>query len=537
MPSIPWFLILEVIAGVMLFSILIVAITRYRRCPPDKILVICGRTGKGQSAKCIHGGAAFIWPILQNYKYLSLQPLSIDIDLKSALSKENIRVNVPAQFTLGISTEPAIMQAAAERLLSMGEKEITRQSAEIIFGQMRATIATMGIVEINADRKTFEEKIQENVEVELKKIGLKLINVNIRDITDESGYIDAIGKRAAAEAINKAKVEVAQQEKFGNIGNAEAERDSAIKVAEAQRSAKVVQAENEAQIANAERDRDVKKQTYQAEVNAETSRTLQAGPKADAVARQGVIVEETKVEEAHQKALVDVQIQKIAVAEKEEIANKVVPAQKAADAAEAVADGERRALIKASEGQKQSEINLAEGEKMKRQLEGAGEAAKIKAIGEAEGDKIRAIKLAEAAGIQAKGLAEAMAIDKKAEAMAKLDQSGRLLMILEAMPSVIESMAPVMAEIAKPMSAIDKVVVIDQGDGKAVSRFAGNGPALLFGLFNKLKETGLNVDGLLDKLGISQDVLAGVSEDQQPEETPPTPAEEELTSEAETIAN
>ena len=149
-------------------------------------------------------------PLIQDYAFLHLEPQVIEIPLEGALSLNNIRVNVPATFTVGISTDPVLMNNAAERLLYLDDRKIRDQAQDIILGQLRLVIATLSIEEINKDREKFMTLINQNVAEEINKIGLSLINVNIRDITDESGYIEAIGQRAAAEAINRAKVEVAQ---------------------------------------------------------------------------------------------------------------------------------------------------------------------------------------------------------------------------------------------------------------------------------------------------------------------------------------
>ena len=227
-----WGILLGVAVLLILVTLIGYALSRYKRCPSDMILVVYGRVGEGQSAKCIHGGGTVVWPIIQESSYLSLTPMTISIPLKNALSMQNIRIDVPSTFTVGISTQSAIMNNAAERLLHLGGKEIEEMAREIIFGQLRLTVASLTIEQINQDRESFLELIRKNVEPELNKIGLYLINVNITDITDESDYIESIGKKAAAEAINRAKVDVAIQEKTGSIGEAEAVREREIKVAE-----------------------------------------------------------------------------------------------------------------------------------------------------------------------------------------------------------------------------------------------------------------------------------------------------------------
>jgi len=217
---------------ILIISTITFIASRYQRCPSDKILVVFGKVGEGQSAKCIHGGGIIVWPLIQDYAYISLTPITISIPLQKALSLQNIRINVPSTFTVGISTSPEIMTAAAERLLRLEQKEIEEMAKEIIFGQLRLTVASLTIEQINQDRESFLDAIRKNVSPELNKIGLFLINVNITDITDESGYIDSIGKKAASEAINQAKVDVAEQEKKGAIGESEATRVKEVRVAE-----------------------------------------------------------------------------------------------------------------------------------------------------------------------------------------------------------------------------------------------------------------------------------------------------------------
>jgi len=244
-----------VVVAVAIFALMLVVISRYKKCPSDKIMVIYGKVGTNKdgtqrSAKCIHGGASFVWPVIQAYEYLDLTPLSLSVDLTNALSHQNIRVDVPSRFTVGISTEVGIMQNAAERLLGLKLVEIQELAKDIIFGQLRLVVATMDIEEINTDRDKFLEAVSGNVETELKKIGLRLINVNVTDISDESGYIAALGKEAAAKAINDAKISVAAAERDGSIGAAEAEREQRIRVSKS--NSEAITGENEAKVKIAE---------------------------------------------------------------------------------------------------------------------------------------------------------------------------------------------------------------------------------------------------------------------------------------------
>ena len=218
---------------------IILLVTRYKRCASDEILVVYGRVGGGKASKCIHGGATLVWPLIQDWKKLSLIPMTINIPLTNALSQENIRINVPSTFTVGISTDPLIMNNAAERLLHLQPNQIESMASEIIFGQLRLTVASLTIRQINADRDRFFELIRENVGHELNKLGLNLINVNITDITDDSDFIESIGQKAAAGAVNAAKADVAAANRDGDIGQAEANRTRDIQVAENQAAAEI----------------------------------------------------------------------------------------------------------------------------------------------------------------------------------------------------------------------------------------------------------------------------------------------------------
>lgn len=265
--------------AIVLFAFIVVFASRYKKCPSDKIMVIYGKVGTNRdgtqrSAKCIHGGAAFIVPIVQSYDYLDLTPLSIPVDLTNALSHQNIRVDVPSRFTVGISTEVGVMQNAAERLLGLKLAEIQELAKDIIFGQLRLVIATMDIEEINTDRDKFLDAVSGNVETELKKIGLRLINVNVTDIDDESGYIAALGKEAAAKAINDAKISVAEADRNGAIGASAAEKDQRINVSRA--NSEAIAGENEAKAKIAESDATRREREAEANKRAVAAENIQA---------------------------------------------------------------------------------------------------------------------------------------------------------------------------------------------------------------------------------------------------------------------
>ena len=413
-------IILAVVVVLVLFMLLLIVFCRYKKCPSDKIMVIYGKIspnkdGTYRSAKCIHGGAAFIWPFIQSYTFLDLTPLSISVDLKNALSKQNIRIDVPSIFTVGISTDPAIMQNAAERLLGLQLKQISELAKDVIFGQLRLVIATMEIEEINTDRDKFLEAISRNVEGELKKVGLKLINVNMTDISDESGYIVALGKEAAAKAINDAKISVAEENRKGAIGEANALMQQRINVAEAE--SRAIEGENKA-----------------------------------------------KAEIAQSKALLR---EKEAEAMKLAVTAENVQAAKAKEesyAAEKQAEIARASREKAT---KEADVIVAsEIEKRKIEIEADAEAENVRRRAKGEADAIFAKMEAEARGIYETLSKQAEGMDKLVHAAGTADEAVRLMIA-----DKLEELVSTQVEAIKNLK-IDKVTVWENGqnaDGKTAT--------------------------------------------------------------------
>ena len=417
-------LILIIVA--VLFVTFAAILKRYKRCPSDKVMVIYGKTGRNKqgsisSARCIHGGAAFIWPVFQDYAFLDLKPISIECNLTNALSKQNIRVDVPCRFTVGISTEPDSMTNAAERLLGLSIDNIQNIATDILFGQLRLVIATMDIEEINADRDKFLAAVSQNVEAELRKIGLKLINVNVTDIRDESGYIEALGKEAAAKAINDAKKSVAEQNRYGEIGKAEADRDKDIRIAETQRDTRIKTAAANALAVQGENT---------SKIDIANSDAARREKEAEA-ARIAVAAEKVQAAKALQEAYQSERDAELARAEREKAtqqANIVVPAQI-----------EKERLIIEAE---------AEAEKLRRTAKGEADAIFAKMDAQARGTLEILTK-------QADGFGQ---IVHAAEGDA---QKAVLMMIADKLPELVKTQV----EAVKGIN-IDKVTVWDTGAGK-----------------------------------------------------------------------
>ena len=394
--------LLCVFAAVIFVTLLTVA-RFYKRCPSDRILVVYGKVAGGRSAHCIHGGGAFIVPLVQDYAYIGLTPMTINIPLQNALSFQNIRINVPSTFTVGVSTDPAVMVNAAERLLGLRADAIEGMAKEIIFGQLRLTVASLTIEQINQDRESFLAEIRKNVEPELNKIGLNLINVNITDITDESTYIESIGKKAAAEAINKAKVDVAKEQKVGAIGEAENNRDMVVSVrqnaAEAEMGKKKAEAGQRVFVAEQEAAAVDGENASKAQIAESNSKLAVRTAEAMRVAE----VANRAAEAAIQKAQYDVEIQRLAAAE---IAKKETERKQIQIAAEAEADRVRTV----AKGE-------ADGVLMKYQAEAEG--VRTLLAGKAAGYKA----LVESAGGNAQAAATLLMIEKLEDIVARQAQA------------------------------------------------------------------------------------------------------------------
>jgi flotillin len=498
--SLPGFAVIAVVVVVALvFSLISVFTRRYKRCPANRVLVISGKVGGDGAARCISGGGAFVWPVIQEFAYLSLEPIQIEIPLKDALSLENIRVAVPSVFTVAIGTEPEVRQNAAIRLLGLTHEQIKRQAQDIIFGQLRQVIASMGIEEINRDRDGFLHRVQKSLEPELKKIGLVLINVNITDLKDDSGYIEAIGRKAAAQAVQQARGDVADQEKIGEIRVADAERERTVQVAMAMKVREIGTREAErdkmVRVAELEKEQQIGEQraAYQreAEVKAaeQEKRVAVASAEAKAVAgeseAQAAIVAtraQLQVREAEAYQLTEV-TRREAEARVKEIQNRALA--KAAIAEAERVEAERRAALEApAKAQKAQVIVEAEAAAEKRRIEAEAEAKAIFLKLEAE----------------ARGQYEILA--KKADAMRQIvaacggAKEAYQLLMLEHLDTLAETSAKAISNIK-----FDKVVVWEGAGGAGTSSFLKGMAASLPPMMQVLRDIGgVELPGFVGRL-------------------------------------
>jgi flotillin len=414
---------------VLVISTAIFLVSRYRRCPSDKILVIYGKTGKG-SAKCLAGGAAFVWPVIQDYQYLDLSPISIDVDLRNALSRQNIRVNVPSRFTVAISNDEGTMLNAAERLLGKSMESIRDIAKDIIFGQLRLVVATMDIEEINSDRDKFLSNVASNVGSELKKIGLTLINVNITDIEDESGYIEALGKEAAAHAINEAKVRVAEKNREGSIGQARANKEMRIEVAKADADAQVGEAEAKA-------------------------KSVEGENKAQILIAQSEALKREAEAEALKRAMA---------------AEKIQAAKALLEAYEAEKEAEKARASRELASKEADVIVTAEIAKRKATIDAEAEAEKLRREAQGQADAIYAMKEAEARGLLEILQRQAEGFEKIVGATGGNTKDAVLMLIADKLEELVKTQVDAIKNLK-----IDKVTVWEggsqNGEGNATSKF------------------------------------------------------------------
>lgn len=502
----PLMLVVAIILIIATFFAILVL--QYKRCPSNRVLVVYGKVAGSRAARCIHGGGTFVVPLLQSYAYMSLEPMTIDIELNSALSKKNIRVNVPSTFTIGISTVPEITNNAAERLLGLDDIAISNQARDIILGQMRLVIATLSIEEINQDREKFLDLVNKNVNFELNKIGLEMINVNIRDITDESGYIEALGRKAASEAVNKAKVEVAAADREGSIGAATAQREMDVQVAEqnAQSATGQKQAERDQRVQVAK----LEAEGIAGEANAQRTQEV-------AVAEQRALTNEGKMKaEAHQRVEV-AELEAAAVKGENESRAKIADynatlAERQAQAKRigetAMANAARDVLL----AEKEREIALLEKEQVAQQVV---ERTKIEIDAEAEAERLRRIAAGEADATLKRYTAEAEGLQKlleaKAAGYAKLMEKcgdrkdlAPALLIVEQLPELVREQVKAIQNLQ-----IDKITVWDSAGGK--SGEDNTTASFLKGMIGALppvhelaKQAGIDLPAVLGKISETQ---------------------------------
>jgi flotillin len=508
-------LLIPVIAVVVVLSLLIGAwlIGRnYIKVSPNVVAVMSGRRrklpdGRVVGYRMVKGGAALRIPVLEKVEYLSLNVITIPLEIKRAYTVRGVPVSVKAVANVKIRSDDTSLQAAAERFLGMSHDQIQRVIFQTLEGHLRSILGTLTVEEVNSDRTSFAQKLTTEAAIDLEKMGIGVDVLTIQEISDEEEYLNALGKKRTAEVKRDA-----------SIGEAEALRDAKVKSSLALQDGERAKFSAEAEIAQAQRDFAIRQAQYQAEIETQKAKAGQAGPLAQATARQAVTAEEVKIERTRTQELISVQEQEVARRQKELEATVIKPAEADRQAAIVRAEAQKQAAILEAEGRRSAMIAMAEAEQEKLRKEGIGRAAAVEAEGRAEASKIEAVGLAQAKAIEAQGVAEATAILRKADAWKQFNDAAKLQTILEKLPSIIQASSGVFGAVAAPMGNIDKVVVIDQGGGNGggssgISRIASAGPSVVFSLLQQLQALGLDVPTVLEQLGVKTNGGAPASEE------------------------
>lgn len=491
----------------------------YLKVSPNIVAVLSGRKrrlpdGRVVGYRMVKGGAALKFPLLEKVDYFSLNVMTIPLEIKRAYTLKGVPVSVKAVANVKIRSDDTSLQAAAERFLGMTHDQIQKVIFQTLEGHLRSILGTLTVEEINCDRQSFAQKLTSEAAVDLEKMGLGVDVLTIQEISDEEGYLDALGKRRTAEVKRDA-----------TIGEAEAHRDAKIKSAQALQEGERAKFAADAEIAQAERDFQIRQAQYRAEVDTQQARAKQAGPLSEAQARQGVVAEEVKVERIRTQENISVQEQEVQRRQRELEATVIKPADAERQAAIVRAEASKQAAILEAEGRRAALIAMAEAEQQKLRQEGTGRAAAVEVEGNAEAARIEAVGLAQAKAIEAQGLAEASAILRKAEAWKEFNEAAKLQTILEKLPAILQASTGIFGAVAAPLGNIDKLVVIDQGGGDGggtgAARLAKTGPAVVFGLLQQLEALGLNLPAVMEQLGVNRQQAAGQPVEVQAEEKKP----------------
>ncbi len=458
---------------ILIAVVLLMLLMSYIKAPTDKAFIVSGLRKK---PKYVIGRSALRIPFLQRVDKLELKMISVDVKTKESVpTNEYINVNIDSAVKIKVGLSPEMLEKAANNFLNKNDSYIRDQVVDVLEGNVREIIGQMKLEEIVQDRKLFAEKVQENAAPDMEKMGLEIVSFNVQNVTDEGNVIENLG-------IDR----VVSISKSAQISRAESERDIAVAKANAEKQANDARIEAETAIAERNNELEIKKQELKkaadirkAEADAayeiqeqEQRKTIEITTANANIAKQEKEIELREKEIAVKEKTLDAEIRKQAEAEK-------YAAQQKADAdlylRQKEAEAKQFEIVKQAEAKK----SQAEADRFAKEQE----AEAIKAQGLAEAESIKAKGIADAESIRAKGMAEAEAMEKKANAYEKYGKAAMTDMIIKILPEMA-------GQIAKPLEAIDKVTIIDGGNGETgVGSFSGNVPSVLAKTIESVKET------------------------------------------------
>ncbi len=502
-------------AIILLASLLAFVNKNYIRIPPNMAAVIFGRkkviknadgTKTEKGYRLVAGGGFFRIPILEEVEFMDLSNRTLSVKVDNAPNKDGVMTTVEGVANVKFASELSLLRVAVERFLGRSNDDIDKTILQNLEGHLRAVVGKMTMEALIGDKTELNKAVLEEANDDFNKMGINIDFLNIQDIRDNDNYIKNLGRKRASEIKRDA-----------DIGTAEAERDAQIKTTTAKRAG-IEQANlNDQKIFESNNEREVKKAQMKALTDTQNEIANQAGPLSQAQALKNVVEAQAATEAAQEVAQTKVQEARAIKMEKEYIADKIVPAEAEKKARIVTAEGVQLSLVIEADGKKSATIKQAEGE---------SERIKLTKIAEAEGEAAKIVKMGEAEGkaIYAKLSGEAKGIKEKAEAYAKLDQTGKFLEVLNALqtlgPNVIKEFAGVMSASSAHLANIQDVKVIDFGggqNGSSVSKFGSIPVEVLTKMFEGLKGTGFDMTKLLNFVGIKpEDLNKAVTTKEEP---------------------
>lgn len=474
-----------------LILVLICILSTWKKIPSDKAAVIVGLG----SPKVVTGGGTIVIPVVQRMDTITLENIMFEVEIRQTKTSLGVPINAQGVVVLKVKNDESSILAAVQQFNCQNEKQtvetIRIQASEICKGKLREIVSSMSVEDIYGDRESFAAKVQSIAGTELGEMGLELKTFTINDITDDDGYIEALGKEQIAKVKSSAAIAEAEAAKEREIRTAEAIREQQIKTAEARKVGKQAELESEAQIAEAEKNKQLKVLAYQKEQETQkaisdaayqiqaniTSKDVRNTEMDAAVLaeqrRKEVTEAEVQVQIVAEQKNIELAQKKAARAEAELLATVVKPAQ-----------AEKQRLELEAEARRFQQVQKAQADAEAKKLDAAAEAEKLRLEGDAQAAIIEAKGKAEADAIRARGIAEAEALEKKAEALAKMDEAGKLQMVIEKLPEIARA-------VAEPLSKIGNITIIGggSGDGSGPIEVAGYAAGALKAVSEAVKET------------------------------------------------
>lgn len=478
---IPDFFAVPVIVIVVIILLGLTFWARYKTVGPDESMLITGSylgsknvltDDSGRRIKIIRGGGAFILPIFQEAQFLSLLSHKLDVSTPEVYTEQGVPVLADGVAIIKIGSTVEDIATAAEQYMGKPTEGLKSEAQEVLEGHLRAILGTMTVEEVYRNRDKFAQEVQGVAAKDLKKMGLQIVSFTIKDVRDKQGYLEALGKPRIA--IVKRDAEIAE---------AEAIRDARIQKALADEEGQKAELLRDTNVAEASKEKELKIASFKKEQDTVKAEADQSYNIQEARSQQQVVEEQMQIEIVRKEREIDLQ-------EKE-----ILRRQKQFDAeVKKKADADRYAVEQAAEADKAKRMREAEAIQYKIEAEGRGNAEQKRLEGMAIADAERARGTAAADVTRLQGLAEAEAKEKLAEAFEKFGEAAVLDIIVKMLPELA-------AKIAEPLKSIDKLTVVDTGNGAGATRVSNYVTSLMATAPEMLKNiSGLDLEQLIKKL-------------------------------------